>query len=764
MAGAAIGAGTLVIGFQDVIATLQEFWKAGDATVGKTAQLAAQQLATANSLISADEAVANARQAAQDAERNAAQAIITSRRAVADAVVAQARAVQDATRNNQQALQQNQRAVESLQVAEENEVKAAKALAQAKEDAARAIEDATNQEKDAELAHKQAVLDLRHAQDALTAYSLTSQGALAMLAKAQADVLDPTKDHEQALRDLTTAQDVYNKASSNTTGPPTQDIQQLALAVQQAQQRVSETETAWERAGEDATKATTAGVNGSKQVTSAQDQLIAAQRSVRDATLAVADARAKATQTAIDGNRAIQDSDQRLADARTALQQAEITGDQQVQKSKQAVNDAIRAQAQALAASQASAEAAAGSLATYNAMLAKLAPTAQDAVMAVTGLKDKWEALQRSVQQNLFAGIGNEVRNLGAVVLPVLQVGLDKTATALNVVIKAFTSWLSSKDTVRDMGILFDNVASATQKMAPGIKSVLQIVMDLITVGSDFLPDLADGFSQGADKVADFVRNARDTGKLKEWIQSGIDAVKDLYNIFKDVVGILDDLGGKRGFNPQLLDDVSKLIHDIRVVADGIGWVIGKIEDFSDVTMQTRGVVFGFFGNLGNVIWDSIKWVWKKMQDFWDFITTPPKPPDFGKFFQGLWNSFKSVVNSVADAWNSLHFSMPSFDLFGWHTPSFTVTVPQLPHWYASGGPASGLAIVGERGPELVRLPTGSHVMPATNTRTELGKAQGEQKITIEMNLSGLPGGILDMIASSVRGRGGDPSLLGIKV
>lgn len=54
----------------------------------------------------------------------------------------------------------------------------------------------------------------------------------------------------------------------------------------------------------------------------------------------------------------------------------------------------------------------------------------------------------------------------------------------------------------------------------------------------------------------------------------------------------------------------------------------------------------------------------------------------------------------------------------------------------ATGGPQNGLTEVGEEGPELVRLPTGSMVYPKAN-RNQMMAGGGPQRVLVELHLSG---------------------------
>jgi hypothetical protein len=53
--------------------------------------------------------------------------------------------------------------------------------------------------------------------------------------------------------------------------------------------------------------------------------------------------------------------------------------------------------------------------------MAKLPPAARDLVTSLRGLGDQWHALHRTLQENLFAGMGGDVRALGGTYLPILQ-------------------------------------------------------------------------------------------------------------------------------------------------------------------------------------------------------------------------------------------------------------------------------------------------------------------------------------------------------
>jgi phage-related protein len=72
---------------------------------------------------------------------------------------------------------------------------------------------------------------------------------------------------------------------------------------------------------------------------------------------------------------------------------------------------------------------------------------------------------------------------------------------------------------------------------------------------------------------------------------------------------------------------------------------------------------------------------------FWGWLTGIPGAMGgiFDHMWDGIVNAFKGVINEVIRGWNSLHFTTPSVDLFGIHTPSVTIGVPQIPTLAAGG-------------------------------------------------------------------------------
>ncbi len=77
----------------------------------------------------------------------------------------------------------------------------------------------------------------------------------------------------------------------------------------------------------------------------------------------------------------------------------------------------------------------------------------------------------------------------------------------------------------------------------------------------------------------------------------------------------------------------------------------------------------------------------------------------------------------------------------------------------AEGGGRTGLTWVGEQGPELVKLPTGSMVNPAGASSAQ-GGAGGPMQVSLSVDLSGADAGLLDWLKDRIRINGGDVQLV----
>ena len=124
-----------------------------------------------------------------------------------------------------------------------------------------------------------------------------------------------------------------------------------------------------------------------------------------------------------------------------------------------------------------------------------------------------------------------------------------------------------------------------------------------------------------------------------------------------------------------------------------------------------------------NAIRDGIQTAFTEAKDFVEdriddivtfFTDLPERIAGLGSgMFDFIKEAFRSAVNFIIRGWNSLEFRVPGFKIGPIGYDGFTLGLPDIDE-LADGGTAlrSGLALVGEEGPELLKLERGAQVLP----------------------------------------------------
>jgi phage-related protein len=167
--------------------------------------------------------------------------------------------------------------------------------------------------------------------------------------------------------------------------------------------------------------------------------------------------------------------------------------------------------------------------------MAQLAPNARSFASAVDLVRPSLDGLRLDVQQAAFFAMGVVVSHLAEVYLPTLRNGFVGVAQELNISARMIAAFVGQAQTVRDVDTLFASTSATVHQLSPALVDVLQIIRDIATVGSTFLPGLAGGFAASAHSAAEFVAQARQTGLLADWIQRGIDTTATLGRIVGNV-------------------------------------------------------------------------------------------------------------------------------------------------------------------------------------------------------------------------------------
>ena len=382
-AGAGVGAlaAVAIPAFQGIAGALQAQKAAQDAATSssirggqasgqgaaKALQMAGAQQALASAHRNAARQIGQAEQAVADAVRSSTEANLRAAQQVKAAKQALADAVQQAAQRQRDAAERVVQAEDSLADAQRSARQAQQDLTQARRDAAAELADLANRLTDAQLGERDAVLSVQEARNRLAAVQASG---------SKASLLDQ---------------------------------QRAQLAYDQAVQRLKEQREETRRLSVEKKAADKAGVEGSDTVRTAQQRIADAERNVAKQQKDLAKARAGAAQQQIQNQRDIAEAQQKVAEASRNVSKVQEDGARSVVRAQESLVAAQQSAADSIASAQrqiaSASQSAAGGVdqaavaqAKYQALLAKLTPSARGTFNAFVNLKTAFKAWSESLQ------------------------------------------------------------------------------------------------------------------------------------------------------------------------------------------------------------------------------------------------------------------------------------------------------------------------------------------------------------------------------
>lgn len=189
----------------------------------------------------------------------------------------------------------------------------------------------------------------------------------------------------------------------------------------------------------------------------------------------------------------------------------------------------------------------AGDTEKYNEALKQLTPSAQETARAFVGLQGSFDSIRKATQENLFAGLADQVSRLGTTLLPAVQTGMAQVANAFNQQFSQVFAGITKGVNVDAISTIFDNIAESVRAFAPAIQPLITAFLTLGQVGSQFLPQLARGLASAAQSFATFIQSAAQTGRLQGLFTSVGAAVQEIGSIARQVIPIFGGIARALG-------------------------------------------------------------------------------------------------------------------------------------------------------------------------------------------------------------------------
>lgn len=503
------------------------------------------------------------------------------------------------------------------------------------DDALRRLEGAQRNVTDASHAYARAQADEREALADIDSARRDAIRTLEDLAEAQSDSVRNVEGAELSLKRALADQQKTMKNSKATA----LDRAEAAFRVKEAQDKLSDSQLASKDATEKLSDAERKGVEGSDQVTAAKERATDAHERTADAARRVADAEqgvADARRGVADAERGVQDAMRGVEDAQRGVEDAE----RGVADAHRAVADAQQNLADVLEQQGKAAAGAAGGMDAYAAALAKLAPEARQFVETVVALRDEWDAMTRSVQNELFDGLAEKVQGLADVYIPALTTGLGGIAAALNDMATYAADALMDPAVVEAVNTVLANTASMLAGAKTALGDFLAGFIELAAIGSEYLPPVGEWLARIAAQFREWVET--DPDGVRQFIDEALQGLADLWAIGENVVGIImaiaDGLASGQGEGQTFLDTIRGLTESLLafVQSEGvqgllafIGTVVQKMIEFAPVTLGVIGVLALLQGAIAAV-----------------------------NFVIGAYNAIMMIVRGVTIAWTAVQWAL----------------------------------------------------------------------------------------------------------
>lgn len=434
----------------------------------------------------------------------------------------------------------------------------------------------------------------------------------------------------------------------------------------------------------------------------------------------------------------------------------------------------------------------------------KLAPSAQAAVDAIKSLKPAFESLRLDVQEKLFKGVGDRIKEIAKVWFPVLHEQLGGMAETINGLFHTFATSITKQSFIDDISASLETFDGLIGRVGGALAGpFVDAFGRLARAAGPFITVLGDELGSLIEDFSTWIKKADESGKLEKFFKSAAESLHQIFTIGRTVGAIIikimsaiyDSGKGKnplesfQGFldkilgwlsNPENQKKITDFFLDLNrwmdqamalMVALGpvVRWLFAAFQSGAQVGAMWMAIFRIAIDKVGDAIawvgknapkwWNAVKDAAGKAKDWvvskWNSIISwfSGMPNRIGRAASGMWdgikNGFRSAINWIIGKWNGLSFGIPQMTVFGQTFGGGRTYVPQIPY-LAQGG-----IVPATRGGRLVGVGEGGQdeaVIPLNRLKDMIGPT------VIEIRSSGneVDDMLLEILRGAVKSRGGN--------
>lgn len=157
---------------------------------------------------------------------------------------------------------------------------------------------------------------------------------------------------------------------------------------------------------------------------------------------------------------------------------------------------------------------------------------------AMDQLNPTLDAMKKKVSASFESGLQPAMNDLKKI-LPQVTRGFQEIAMAIGQAAGRFTEMLRAPENIRILQSALSATSMIIQNLGKALAPLGQAFLEVANVGVGMLADMTRNAGAAATSFAAWVHEAAESGKIKEWIQGGLDAFKQLFNILVQIGGIV---------------------------------------------------------------------------------------------------------------------------------------------------------------------------------------------------------------------------------
>lgn len=272
-------------------------------------------------------------------------------------------------------------------------------------------------------------------------------------------------------------------------------------------------------------------------------------------------------------------------------------------------------------------------------------------------VKKQFSGLQDAISDNFWSKAATPIRSMIDELLPEFTAGVKLTATQLGGFFAGLATGLKGAlnpaltQMFKDLG---DSISIATG----GTGAFANIIAVLGKVGSSYLPELAQWFVDISTKFSNFLSAAEKDGRLKGWIDTAIQNLKDLGSVFTGLGGISKGVGeaatkaggSTLGMMADTLHRVSDVVNGADFQVKLVGVFHSAHEAMSQIATQSGPQVRELFAQLADLMADVLPEIGSTIGTAVGAIAGALSQPAIVNGIKALLDGLQTAVESLAPA------------------------------------------------------------------------------------------------------------------